>query len=268
MNTLAEGLQAIVEKIGKFRSLYEQYEMAVRDQIVNPILRALEWNPENPEEVQPNTFEDEGVPGYSLLKNGEQILFVEAKKLSVDILQKDVIRQAAKYTLNEGSKYRVLTNGAVWLLIRPFEEGTTLAERIVWKAELENEKPSAVIRKLTTLSKANLNQLDLLVKKARIVNQIWQSLLYKPEEMVKGLMPIVRSRIGQGYPEYRFEDAEIEDFLDQRVKEMASNLPGELMEPAEEGLDWLEEFGVSPDGELLGADSHERRGSAFRLEEK
>jgi predicted type IV restriction endonuclease len=41
MNNLNEALTPIVEKIKKFRSLYEQNEMAVRDQIVNPILRSL-----------------------------------------------------------------------------------------------------------------------------------------------------------------------------------------------------------------------------------
>jgi len=79
MNNLNETLASITEKIKKFRSLYEQNEMAVRDQIVNPILRDLGWNPENPEEVQPNVSTEEGIPDYSLIKNGKKILFVEAK---------------------------------------------------------------------------------------------------------------------------------------------------------------------------------------------
>jgi predicted type IV restriction endonuclease len=56
MNNLNEVLTPIIEKIKKFRPLYEQNEMAVREQIVNPILRGLGWNPENPEEVQPNMY--------------------------------------------------------------------------------------------------------------------------------------------------------------------------------------------------------------------
>jgi len=93
MNGLNETLTSIVEKIKKFRSLYEQNEMAVRDQIVNPILRSLGWDPEDPEEVQPNVSTEEGVPDYSLIKNGRKILFIETKKLSVDIEQEEVIRQ-------------------------------------------------------------------------------------------------------------------------------------------------------------------------------
>ena len=251
MNTLVGELQSIVEKIKKFRSLYEQNEMAVREQIVNPILRNLEWNPENPEEVQPNVFTDEGVPDYFLLKNGKRILSVEAEKLSVDIEQKEVTRQLAKYSLSEGIRHGVLTNGAVWILIRSFEEDASLAERIVWKTDLENEESSAVIRKLTAISKTNIEQIEILVKKAQILDEIWQSLLDKPEGMIKGLMPVVKSLIGQGYRKYHFEDAEIEDWLKERVKKIVSKLPGEQIEPAEEAQEWLERFGVSPEGELL-----------------
>lgn len=181
MDNLNETLALIVEKIKKFRSFYEQNEQAVREQIVNPILRNLGWNPENPEEVQPNISTEEGVPDYSLIKNGEKILLVEAKKLGVDIEQREVIRQLAKYSFSEGTKYGVLTNGAVWMLIRSFEEGTTLTERIVWKTDLENEELPAVLRKITTISKTNIDQIEVLVKKVQILDEIWQSLLDEPE---------------------------------------------------------------------------------------
>ena len=222
MNNLNEVLTLIVERIKKFRPLYEKNEQAARDQIVNPILRNLGWNPENPEEVQPNISTEEGVPDYSLIKNGKIILFVEAKKLSVDVEQREVMRQLAKYAFSEGTKYGVLTNGAVWILIRSFEEGTTLSERIVWKIDLENEELLAVCNKITTISKTNIEQIEVLVKKVQILDEIWQSLFDEPKEMIKGLMPVVKSLISQGYPNYRFEDVEIEDLLNERVKAIIS----------------------------------------------
>lgn len=223
MNSLTEALTPIVEKIKKFRSLYEQNEMAVRDHIVNPILRSLGWNPENPEEVQPNVPTEEGVPDYSLIMNGKKILFVEAKKLGIDIEQREAIRQLAKYSFSEGTKYGVLTNGAVWILIRSFEEGTTLIERIVWKADLENEELLAVSRKIKTISKINFGNIEVLVKKVQIFDEIWQSLLDESEEMIKGLMPVVKSLISLGYPDYQFEDPEIEDLLRERINEIISS---------------------------------------------
>ena len=260
MNNLNEALTPIIEKIKKFRSLYEQNEMAVRDQIVNPILRSLGWNPENPEEVQPNVSTEEGVPDYSLMKNRKKILFVEAKKLSVDIEQREVIRQLAKYSFSEGTKYGVLTNGAVWILIRSFEEGTTLTERIVWKTDLENEELPAVSRKLTTISKTNIEQIEVLVKKVQILDEIWQSLSDEPEEMIKGLMPVVKSLISQGYPDYQFEDAEIEDLLKERIKEIISG-PSEEETPSETPIEPISWKGESPRKMKLKGEVFELRNS-------
>jgi hypothetical protein len=197
--------------------------MAVRGQIVNPILRNLGWNPENPEEVQLNVSTEEGVPDYSLVKNEKRILFLEAKKMGADIEQREVMSQLAKYSFGEGTKYGVLTNGAVWILIRSFEEGTTLKERIVWKIDLENEELPSIVRKITTISKDGVEQIETLVKKVQILDEIWQSLLDEPKEMIKGLIPVVKSLISQGYSNYQFEDAEIEDLLEERVKEIISS---------------------------------------------
>lgn len=183
-------------------------------------MRILEWDPENPEEVQPNVHTEEGVPDYTLIKNGKKILFVEVKKLGADIVQREVIRQLAKYSFSEGTKYGLLTNGAKWMLIRSFEEGTTLTERIVWKIDLENEEVPEVNRKMITIFRSNIEQIEVLVKKVQILDEIWQSLLDEPEEMIKGLMPVVKSLINQGYPEYRFDDVEIEDLLKERVKKI------------------------------------------------
>ncbi len=217
---LKETLEVVVERMKKFRSLYEQNEMAVRDQIINPILRSFEWNPENPQEVQPNVSTEEGIPDYSLIKNGNKVLFLEAKKLSVDIEQKEVIRQLAKYCFGEGMKYGVLTNGAIWILFRAFQEGTTMSERIVWKTDIESDELSATIRKLNTISKANIENIENLIKKLRILDEIWQSLVDEPKEMIRGLIPVFDKLIKEGYPDYEFESLEIEDFLKEKIKEL------------------------------------------------
>lgn len=261
MNNLNEVMASMVEKIKKFRSLYEQNEQVVRDQIVNPILKRLEWNPENPEEVQPNVATEEGVPDYSLIKNGKKILFIEAKKLGVDIEQKEVIRQLAKYSFSEGTRYGVLTNGVAWMLIRSFEEGTTLTERIVWKIDLENEELPAVCRKITTISKTNIEQIAVLVKKVQILDEIWQSLLDEPEEMIKGLMSVVKSLISQGYPDYRFDDVEIEDLLKERIKEIITGRSEEeTLSEAATGVS-IPSYGESPRKMKLKGEVSELRNS-------
>jgi predicted type IV restriction endonuclease len=242
MNNYSELLTPLVEKIKKFRDFYKQNEMAVRSQVIDPILKHLGWDPENPEEVQPNVFTEGGIPDYTLLKNGRKILFIEAKNLSVDIKQQKVLQQLANYSLNEGVKFGLITNGAVWILIRTFEEGTTLRERIIWEADLENEDLSAAFRKISTLSKTNIENIEVLVKKVQILDEIWQSLLNEPEEIIKGLIPVVKSIISQGYKDYHFEDEEIESLLEEKIKEIVPDQSEEvaLTETPIEFVSWNE----------------------------
>lgn len=238
---IKETLEMVVERMKKFRSLYERNEMGVRDQIVNPILKGLGWNPENPEEVQPNISTEEGVPDYSLIKNDDKILFIEAKKLSVDIEQKEVIRQLAKYCFGEGMKYGVLTNGAIWILFRAFQECTTMAEQIVWKTDIENDDITATIRKLNTISKENITDIEKLIKKLQILDEIWHSLLDEPKDLVRGFIPVFDNLIKEGYPEYEFDQTEIEDFIKERVKELISPTEEPIMEPLSitEPTEWM-----------------------------
>ncbi len=222
MSDLNMTLTQVLDKIKKFRTLYDRNEMATRDQLINPILRQLGWNPENPEQVQPNVSMEEGVPDYSLFKQGKPIVFVEAKKLSADIEQREIIRQLARYSFGEGTRYGILTNGAMWMLVRSFEEGKTLSERIIWKADLESEPLTAVCRKLTTISEVKIHQIETLVKRVQILDEIWESLLSNPEGIVEGLVPVVESLVNQGYSEHQFDIAEVEDFLWERVNELLS----------------------------------------------
>jgi len=217
---LKEKLEMVVERMKKYRSYYEQNEMAVRSQIIEPILEGLGWDVENPEEVQPNVSTEEGIPDYSLLKGGKNVLFIEVKNLSADVEREEHIRQLAKYCFGEGMKYGVLTNGAIWILFRAFQEGTTISERIIWKTDIENDELTASVRRLNTISKDNIDDIEELIKKLQILDEIWQSLVDEPDEIIKGLIPVFKKLIKEGYPDYEFESMEIEDFLKERIKEL------------------------------------------------
>lgn len=249
-------IQTVIERIKKHRPFYEQSEMAVRDQIVNPILRGLGWDSENPDEIQPNVSSEEGVPDYSLLKGSKKVLFIEAKKLSIDIEKREVIRQLANYCFGEGMKYGVLTNGSIWVLFRAFQEGTTLAERVVWKTDIENDDITAIIRRLNTISKDNIEDIETLIKKLQILDEIWQSLLDEPKDLVKGFIPVFDNLIREGYPDYEFELSEIEDFIKERVKDLISPTEEVVIEP--ETTTWK---GAYQREMKIGTDTYEIRNS-------
>lgn len=260
MIDLKATIELVTERMKKHRSLYEQNEMAVRSQIIESILKGLGWTTENPEEVQPNVFTEEGIPDYSLFKGGKKVLFIEAKKLSVDIEQRDVIRQLAKYCFGEGMKYGVLTNGAIWILFRAFQEGTTMAERIVWKTDIENDDLTAIIRRLNTISKENITDIENLIKKLQILDEIWHSLLDEPKDLVRGFLPVFDNLIKEGYPQYEFDQTEIEDFIKERVKELISPTEEAIIEHISitEPTGWR---GAQPRKIKISTDTYEIRNS-------
>lgn len=259
MEELNRSLLALIEKLNNYRALYDQNEMAVREQIINPILRTLDWDPEDPGEVQPNVPTEEGVPDYSLIKDGRKVLFLEAKKLGVDVEQRQVMSQLAKYSFSEGTKYGVVTNGAVWVLIRSFEEGKTLIDRVVWKADLLNDNLPSVCRKLSTLTRSNIEQVEALVRKAQILDEIWADLLEAPQEVVRALVPLVKSFIDQGYRDCQFEDSEIEDWLNERINEVLKAAPESVT--AVELVDEVGYTGGPPKRMRLGTERFELRSS-------
>jgi hypothetical protein len=246
----------MVRKIKKHRSFYEQSEMAVRSQIVNPILRSLGWDTENPEEVQPNVSTEEGIPDYSLLKGGKKVLFIEAKKLSIDIEKKEVIRQLANYCFGEGMEYGVLTNGSIWVLFRAFQKNTTMSERVVWKTDIENDDIAATVRRLNTISKENIGDIETLIKKLPILDDIWQSLRDEPKDLVKGFIPVFENLIRERHPGYKFPISEIEDFVKERVKELISPT-AEDTDTESSPLDTTTGGGTHPREMKIGTDTYQ-----------
>lgn len=234
MDGLKETLEAITNKVEKFRSLYEQNEMAVREQIVTPILRTLGWNTEDPDEVHPNPTTEEGFPDYCLIKEGKKMVYIEVKKLSVDVGQKETMRQLAKYAFGEGVRYGVITNGVVWILVRSFEEGTTLMERVVWKVDLEDKDLAGAIRKFNTISKGEIERIEALVRKIQILEEVWHSFLEEPKEIIKGLTSVFQSIIKQRYSNYNFDDVEIQEFIGEKFMEILSIPERELSFEGEE----------------------------------
>lgn len=228
MTGFMETVQTVIDRIRQHRRLYEQNEMATRSQIVEPILKSLGWDTEDPERVQPNVSTEDGVPDYSLLLGGKKVLFVEAKKISVDVEDRKALGQLAKYCFAEGMSYGLLTNGVVWILFRAFQAGTTMAERVVWKADIEHDDKKALARKLETISMANIVNIDRLLKKLVILDEVWQSLLNDPKSLAQGVVPIFMGVAKEAHPDYDLAFEEIEDFVQERLDEVLAPQPAGL----------------------------------------
>jgi len=164
----ASDLKPISEKIEAHRAEYERNEAAVRTQLVEPLLRLLGWDPSDPSQVTPESPTEEGDADYILhLPSRPSALLIEVKNLSVAV--RKAVPQAAKYCFGRGASYGVVTNGNEWLFFRSFEQGKSMSERIVWSANILNDSPEAVFRRLRKLSREHLlNVEDELAHEERL----------------------------------------------------------------------------------------------------
>ena len=221
-NKLVSSLPSLVEKMRKFHGLYEDDEAAVRTQIIEPALRLLGWDPENPDEVRPIVAIEDGIPDYSLRKDGKPILFVEVKKLGVTVDNTEGLAKLGRFCedFGEGIMNAMITNGAVWALLRSFEENAKLSEIVVWKVDLENDEIASAARMLSTISSDDIWNIQLLIKKAQILDETWNKIVNDPQRLIASLTPAMRSLIHATYPDYQFSDVEIQDLLRERVELM------------------------------------------------
>lgn len=215
---LKETINQNAKKIEKYRTLYEQNETTVCHQLINPILKALGWNTENPDEVQPNVSTEEGRPDYTLIKNQNPILFIEAKKLLVNVNDAEVLNQLGKYAFGEGVSFSVATNGVKWILVRSFEEGIKAKDRKIWEIDLE-EKTNLEknIRKLTTLSKENIENLDELIKKSQSIEDTWKSLVDEQKSLTTALTEVLENKLTE-ITDFKFDREDIEKFVEDKIQ--------------------------------------------------
>ncbi|WP_457742038.1 type I restriction endonuclease [Thermococcus sp.] len=158
---LEQAVLEVMSRISSHRNLYLRNEEAVKQHLIGEIMQALGWAWSNPEEIRPEERTEDGRADYALILNGEIVAFLEAKNLSVNVIKRDEpLRQLARYCFSRGVRYGILTNGAKWIVVKSFSEGTSLRERILFIVDLEEEPLERATLKLTLLSKERILELE------------------------------------------------------------------------------------------------------------
>lgn len=96
------------------------HETRTRIVLIDPLLRALGWDPENPDAVHLEYRASNGKPDYALMKGDEPVAFVEAKRLGSTLDTHDP-GQVIKYTNDPALKrceVVAFTDGNVWAFFR------------------------------------------------------------------------------------------------------------------------------------------------------
>jgi len=78
---LIDLISFLKDKIKKYEARLQRNEMLVRYAIVDPLLGALRWDTEDPEQVEPEFSTEVGLPDHALKIGGEIVAFIEMKAL-------------------------------------------------------------------------------------------------------------------------------------------------------------------------------------------
>ena len=87
-------------------------EAQVKQAVILPVLRALDWDDTDPEAFRPEYSVGKGLVDYALLDHGQALVFVEAKR--VGNLDAGGEEQLFRYAAHNGVPLLVLTDGNLW----------------------------------------------------------------------------------------------------------------------------------------------------------
>jgi hypothetical protein len=116
MQALIHAIATVQVRIQTHGPLYANKEYQTRYGLIDPILRALEWDTANPDDVQVeytvkvNNQQKEA--DYVLLCCGKPLVVIEAKSLSENLAKAQV--QGFEYCSSIGAAYLVCTDGDYW----------------------------------------------------------------------------------------------------------------------------------------------------------
>ncbi|MEJ5295921.1 MAG: type I restriction endonuclease [Fimbriimonadales bacterium] len=176
MQALIQAIATVQVRIQAQSPIYADSELQTRYGLIDPILRALEWDVSNPDEVRiEHPTRDSGKADYVLMHQGKPHVVIEAKALGTSL--QNAQKQAATYCKALGVSFLVCTNGDVW--------------------NFYELKKSAFVSRL---------ELKILssdtYKTAQDLLLLWKPLVYSPVERIPRIIPpeasSKRSRKSQG----------------------------------------------------------------------
>ncbi len=119
---MKEELLRLIEDFKKERRLLSFDESATKQAVILRILKALDWDPFNIDEIYPEYSVGGRRVDYSLRYNGRNKVFIEVKKVGEDLEKYQ--EQLLNYSFQEGVKLAILTNGISWWFYLPLREGS------------------------------------------------------------------------------------------------------------------------------------------------
>ena len=117
--------------------------------LIDPLLRELGWDTENPSLVIPEYQSGHRRADYALLGDGKPVMMIEAKKLGTQ-LRDSVLSQGIQYCLEEGTKHFAVTDGQRWEVYETHKP-VPIEQKRVAEFDLKDPSPATVCLKALAL---------------------------------------------------------------------------------------------------------------------
>ena len=175
-------------------------EAQVKQAVIIPVLRGLDWDDSNPAEFIPEFSAGNGRVDYALCGDARPQVFIEAKRL--DGTDSKAEKQLFKYANNRGVPLLILTDGNTWDFYLSMAEGHP-PERRFYRMELQRKENFPEYEKFLM---SCLHRNPVLSGKARreaerrhednrnkekarnAIPKVWLSLLREPDEMLRDVL--------------------------------------------------------------------------------
>ena len=154
LDDLKETIEKLRERIQAHRPYLEGYEIRTRQALIDPMLRALGWDVEDPNSVELEYGIRRKWADYALMVNEKPIAVIEAKALGRP-LNDDEKMQALNYANMDGIDYMAVTNGDHWQMFDVFKRGQ-LDNRILMEFQLTRDEPYVCALQALGLWRPNL----------------------------------------------------------------------------------------------------------------
>lgn len=196
---MGDELISLIEHFKRSRDILTYNEAAIKNAVVLRILKALGWDPFNPEEVYPEYSVGDNRVDYALRHNGKNLVFVEVKKANEDLGKHQ--EQLLRYSFKEGVKLAVLTNGIIWWFYLPLKE-INWERRKFYTIGIYDQESKAIAKNFVDfLSKDNVisgkaienaeniyrnKEKESLIKET--LPKAWRKIITEPDELLVELL--------------------------------------------------------------------------------
>ncbi|MCY4543041.1 MAG: hypothetical protein OXB95_11740 [Rhodobacteraceae bacterium] len=175
-------------------------EAQVKQSVVLPIIRALDWNDEDPKVVKPEYKVDHGYVDYAMLDHGTPHVFIEAKRMGVSLARGE--DQLFGYAAHKGVPILILTDGRHWDFYLSMALGVPKERRFL-RMELSSKRNAsenaAYLEEFVQRDRVISGQsrrsgrkiLESIRQRERARNtmpQIWSQLLQSPNQLLVSLV--------------------------------------------------------------------------------